>query len=223
MKPYNRGKPLISIHVPKCGGSSFRQLLKKWFGKKLYKHYFQQYNSLPPKHRLKRGICIHGHFNRTKGFGIMDYYPKVDQFITVLREPLEIAISNYFFWKKKEKYRQLRLGILKEGDEHDYIDIDDFFKKRPRSHILNFMPFELTFDNYKEILEKYFIYICVMEDLKVSVNILAEKLGFPATEIELINPSARDEELKAEIREEFISNNRLEYEIFNYVLSTYKQ
>jgi hypothetical protein len=197
--------------------------LKEWFGRKLYKHYFQQYNALPPKQKLKPGICIHGHFNRTKGFGVMDYYPNVDQYISVLRDPIEIAISNYFFWKFKAREKQLQLGIIEEEGEHDYQNIDDFFTKRPRSHLLNFMPTELTIDNYREIFDKYFVYIGVVEDIQVSVNILAEKLGFPVVEIRQINPSARDEELSDDIRDEFIANNQLEFEIYNYILTIYKQ
>jgi len=147
MKTYNPGKPLISLHVPKCAGQSFRWLLTGWFCDNFFIHYFQQHNALPEKHPLKPGMCIHGHFDRRKNMGATDYYPAVDQFITLLRDPLEMAISNYFFWKRKARQRQIDLGIITEGGEHDYKSIDDFFRKRHCSHILNFLPDDLNADN----------------------------------------------------------------------------
>ena len=31
MIDYNPNEPLISIHIPKCGGTSLRQILNNWF------------------------------------------------------------------------------------------------------------------------------------------------------------------------------------------------
>ena len=223
MKKYDPQKPLISIHIPKCAGGSLRRLLKKWFGRDLHKHYFQQYNALPPKHDLKPGICIHGHFNRTKGFGIRDYYPEVDQFITFLRNPVEIVVSNYFFWKRKGRDNQIKRRTLKEGDDHDYKDISDFFKKRPKSHILDYMPYEMTMDNYRDVLEESFVYVGIVEDLHTSVNILANKLGFMQIEVERVNVSNRNEEVPEDMKERFVNNNHLAYAIYNYALERYKK
>jgi hypothetical protein len=221
MKEYDPLKPLISIHIPKCAGGSIRRLLKEWFGENLYRHYFQQLNGPPPKHPLAPGICIHGHFNRAKGFGVMDYYPEADQFITILRDPLEIAISNYFFWKRTGRANQIRRGTLRPGDEHDYRDVTDFFRKRPRSHILRFMPYEVTMDNYQDLFETHFVHVGVVEDLQTSVNVLALRLGFPTVEAARTNPSARDEDVPEAVQAEFVENNPLAYAIYHYALRIY--
>jgi hypothetical protein len=220
MKTYDCQKPLISLHIPKCAGQSFRAVLEQWFGTKFFIHYFQQYNAMPPKHELKPGICIHGHFNRTRGFGVLDYYPQAEQFITVLRDPLEAAISNYFYWKAKARENQLKKGIIKTGDEHDYRNIDDFFKKRPKSNFLDFMPCELTPANYKEILETKFTWIGLVENLDESVGILARKLGFTSVPLERINASPRDEDLSSALQRDFIRANALEFEIYHYAKDT---
>lgn len=217
MRSYDSDKPLISLHVPKCGGQSLREILDRWFGDKLLIHYFQQYNDSPMKHSLKPGICIHGHFNRDRGIGVADFYPTVDQFITVLRDPLEIEISNYFFWKKKARNRQIQLGIIKKGEKHDYRDIDDFFEKRPRSHVLNFMPCDLNIENFKQILESKFIWIGLVEKLQASVDLLSKHLGFESIKVNHLNASERDEEPSPVMREAFINSNRLEFEIYRYV------
>ncbi|MBI3796453.1 MAG: sulfotransferase family 2 domain-containing protein [Deltaproteobacteria bacterium] len=104
MKPYDREKPLISIHVPKCAGGSFGVVLQSWFGPNLCPHYPNwELRQTPPRYDLKEGICIHGHFNSFKGVGVLDYYPQVEQFITILRDPFEMAVSFYFFRKRPDK------------------------------------------------------------------------------------------------------------------------
>jgi hypothetical protein len=217
MRAYDSRNPLISLHVPKCAGQSFRGVLQKWFEDRLFIHYFQQNNAPPAKHRLNPGICIHGHFNRTRGFGVTDYYPGVDQFMTILRDPLEAAISNYFFWKIRAREIQLKNGIITKGGEHDYRDIDDFFRKRPRSNMLDFMLREMNRENYKEILETKFVWIGLVENLQESVEGLARRLGFAPVPLQRVNASPRDEELSAVLRQAFMRDNDLEFEIYHYV------
>jgi len=217
MKKYDPHEALISLHVPKCAGQSFMQILRTWFEKNFYPHYFQLQGKPPPRYPLRPGICIHGHFNRAKGIGVSDYYPGANQFITVLRDPLEMALSNYFFWKTKARERQIKTGKIGKGDKADYKDIDDFFRKRPRSHLWKFMPWDLTPDNFKEVLESRFVWIGAAECLQGAADLLADLLGFEKIEVGRINPSQRDEELSPETRESFIAGNRLEFAVYNHV------
>lgn len=222
MIPYDKDKSLLFIHIPKCGGSSLIQVIKGWFKTACHEHYYQpETASMPQKYPLKKGTCIYGHFNRKRGFGIEDYYPDAEQFITFLREPLEIAISNYFYWKWTLRPYRLELGTLKEGDQWDFRDIQDFFEKRPRSHMLDFLPRDLNATNFQNVLEETFIYIGITEDLDTSVNHLAKRLGFPQTQVERLNKSRRDEELPDRLRDKFIEENKLEYSIYNYAKSHY--
>jgi hypothetical protein len=222
MKHYDPSKPLVSLHVPKCGGQSVRVILEDWFGDNFYTHYYQKKKSLPAKCQLRPGICIHGHFNHLKHFGVMDYYPEVDQYITFLRDPLKVAVSNYFFWKLKARNRQIKLGIIEEGGEHDYRNIDDFFAKRPRSHIINFLPSNFTKDNFKEEMEKRFVYIGVVEDMKTSMDKLSEKMGFKQKQEQWLNKSEYNEKLSPDIEKKFVKENRFAYRIYNHALKLYK-
>ena len=111
MKNYNRNETLISIHIPKTGGTSLRKILRKWFGEKLFLHYFNEKDcSMPVKYEFASGICIHGHFNSRRGFGINDYYPQATQFITFLRDPFDILISR-FFYEKEKKLQVILIGM----------------------------------------------------------------------------------------------------------------
>lgn len=220
MKAYDPRKPLISLHIPKCAGQSFRRVLKQWFGERLLFHYFQEHNDLPPRYPLQPGVCIHGHFNVSRGFGVNDYYPH-EQLITVIRDPLEIHLSNYFYWRRKARALQISSGKLVPGDENDYRDVNDFFCKRPRSHLLNFLPADMTPDNYREIFETRFVWIGSAEQLASSIARLARILGFKPSVIPRVNVSERTETLAPELRNSFIERHRFEFEIYQYVKDHY--
>ncbi|MCU0289198.1 MAG: hypothetical protein MUF15_22735, partial [Acidobacteria bacterium] len=61
MRKYNSKKPLIHIHIPKTAGSTFNKVLEYWFGKNLYRHYFDEKNNkMPIKYAAnKPHSCIH--------------------------------------------------------------------------------------------------------------------------------------------------------------------
>lgn len=217
MKNYNPNIPLISLHIPKCGGQTLNAVLKDWFGENFFTHYFQVNNRKPEKLNFSGNICIHGHFNNSKGFGAKQYYPESEQFVTFVRDPLEIGISNYFFWKRVARKRQLDRGIIKLGGYHDYKNIDDFFLKRPNSHIFNFIPFELNENNYREIIRENFIYIGLTKNLQDSVNALSEILRFPKLNVKKLNRSERDSQLSEEIKEKFIIENRFVFKVYQFI------
>lgn len=220
MKEYDRSKPLISIHVPKCAGTSFTHVLRKWFKRRLYSHYFDEKNGrMPKKYNLKslnggfkKGVCIHGHFNKERGFGVQDYYPEVDQFITVLRDPFEVALSNYFFVRKLES----RNALYRDGKAGKQTKTLEEYLSGHRPYILNFFPFEMTLKDYREKIDKYFIHMGVAEDLQGSVNKLSEKLGFLPVKVEVKNVSERDQEPPESFRKDYRERHPLEYAVYEY-------
>ncbi|MBW1940370.1 MAG: sulfotransferase family 2 domain-containing protein [Deltaproteobacteria bacterium] len=121
MKKYDSTIPLISIHIPKCAGTSFAEILTAWFGRGFLQHYpDEKNNKSPKKHNIYIGkhfkprLCIHGHFNNNRGNGVQDYYPNVDQYIMILRDPFEVYLSNYFYVKRlrKDAYRPIPLLLI---------------------------------------------------------------------------------------------------------------
>jgi hypothetical protein len=52
MKAYDPHSPLISLHIPKTGGTSLRHTLQEWFPEgRLFSHYFTN-GQLPIRHEL---------------------------------------------------------------------------------------------------------------------------------------------------------------------------
>lgn len=227
---YNCDQPLISIHIPKCAGSSFNLILRKWFKRKLYLHYPIEKKNKPPKkfniytgffkNKLKKNICIHGHFNQARGNGPDQYYPEVEQFITFIRDPFEIHLSTYFFIQKSPENR------FRNGKPHPIIknelSLEEYLEKHPKSYLLKFFPSNLNENNFEECLSTKYVYIGITEDLQTSVNTLASKLNFPEAEVPTENISPRKEKVPRGSRERFLKNNQLEYAIYNYAAQNYK-
>jgi hypothetical protein len=227
---YDRGKPLISIHIPKCAGISFRLVLEKWYGKKLLLHYYdEEKKSMPKKYTLStgiskksfiKGICIHGHFNLERDFGITDYYPDVDQFITMLRDPFEVHLSNFFYVKKRGD-RAYRDGkIMKIARDNTY-DLQRYLSETHSFLMLHF-PEKINLQNYIDVIESKFVYIGIVEDFQSSIDNLAKKLGFTPVTVTHENISERTETVSSDLKEEFIRGNPLEWKIYEYVLSRYR-
>jgi hypothetical protein len=230
MKSYDKNKPLISIHIPKCAGASFSKVLKSWFGDNFYRHYYdERLNRMPDKYRLtkkwrywkyRKGICVHGHFNNERKFGVSHYYPDADQFITILRDPFEMHLS-YYFYIKKLGIDAFRNGMVMEAAIDDSYDLKKYLSES-KCNLLQYFPFTFTLDNYREILSNHFIYIGVTEFLQTSVNILAKKIGLSPVDVSYLNVSERQGKVPDSAREIFEQKHKLEYAIYEYALTNYK-
>jgi len=216
---YDPRKPLISIHIPKTGGSSFRAILNDWFGSSLLLHYFDPARGrMPKKHRLKNiwseyksNVCIHGHFNNNRGFGVRDYYPNLNQFITLVREPLEMQISLFHF-----NLQRFESSPAKNRQQEPCTDLNEFLEVS-KPFMLNFFPSDLTEENLKETMQKY-DHIGVVERYSKSIQILSEKLNKPLVTIPNKNLSPRIQQASPSSKSIFMEKASLEYAIWEYAM-----
>ena len=125
---------LISVHIPKVAGTSFRSLLEQSFQDKLYLDYTDKplqknklarilqiiksnYSSSPLL--LQQYHCIHGHFMPAKY-----YFLKQKSFATWFRDPVERVISNYYHWQRNEfKHPKIK---NKNCSLEEYSEIEHF-------------------------------------------------------------------------------------------------
>lgn len=89
--------PLISIHIPKTGGTTFLELLTRYYGHKLLLDYGLSSESSVPKMQAGEYDCVHGHF-------ISDKYASVKkaEYVLWLRNPIQRLFSQYDFWKQNK-------------------------------------------------------------------------------------------------------------------------
>jgi hypothetical protein len=218
MRTYDSEKPLFSLHIPKCGGTSLIEILRMWFDGCLFLHYYSAYTDTRPNHYTldnKHKTCIHGHFDNAKQVGVFSYYPDACQFVTVVRNPLDLALSGYFFDKglyAKGQFYDNGRKIEKLGFE----DINDYLK-RGKSFFNRFFPWQLNSVNYRQVIHDNFIAVGIVEELQNYVNVLAAILGKPVYEVPALNPSVYDEAPDPVAMADFIAKHELEFEIYHYI------
>ena len=94
-KDYNECEGgVMFLHIPRCGGTTFRHILNKCFnkcytvgGKTSYDE-FLKFKNQPNK--AKKYDCIMGHM----GFGFHQCVPE-STYVTILRDPVDRVVSNY--------------------------------------------------------------------------------------------------------------------------------
>lgn len=174
MKTYNPNLPLIYIHVPKTAGQSVQKIFLGWFPERIRFNYFSEATGdKPKKQNLKIGPdapVIFGHFNRRRQFGIQDYYPEVEQFLTILRDPFEMHISRFFYTRNNS--HEWRRGFTLHDDLYRHI-VDGHL------NMIEHFPAEMTLENFPQQLHSNFIHIGTVETLPQSLEIMAEKIGRP--------------------------------------------
>jgi hypothetical protein len=219
MKPYNPDEPLISIHNPKTAGTSLVNVLHVWYGPNLYRITRKNRNSVKVEPsatgKWKSDICMHGHFNAARNQSVDIQFPTIKQYITFLRDPLEHHLSMYYF--KKERVENRNKIYWDWGTDNIPKDINDFLINHP-SQLLYHMPSCFNQDNYVQILEKYFVFIGLVEYMGLSINKLARLLNRPSmAAAPYVNRSQRTEIANEDSIETFMNNSKFEYLVYNHV------
>lgn len=222
MIAYDPSVPLIFIHVPKCAGRSVSNIFRAWFGDQFYRHYYDERAGKMPQHRNLADLAkqndpsvIYGHFNRHRNFGVEDYYSDAQQFMTILRDPYEICLSTYFYTRKvgddwKDQTRVPRSDL-------------ETYLRTTKINMLEHFPRPVTQDNYKDIIEEFFIDIGTVENLADSLHRAASKLNysFNPKMLENSNVTARNQIVPAEMQAQFRDQHPLEYAVYDYAAAKF--
>lgn len=222
MRPYDRSQPLIFIHVPKTAGTSVRTLFARWFEDGLLSHYIDEpTGALPPRrdlaalHSRRRPVAVYGHFNSLRGSGVAEYYPQVRQFVTILRDPFDAAISNYHFAQRVGHRWADASRVPRQG-------LRNYLLETP-PNLLHHFPRPLTAANHRALLEEDFIEIGVMEQLHESLRRIAAKLDLPFDPRWLTHANAtpRGEPDPQDLRPAHRERFPLEYAIYDEAAARY--
>jgi len=132
---------ILSIHVPKAAGNSFRELLMREFGERVMLDYGDWAGFKVPEaiercktrrlqmrrrrdELLERYDIIHGHFAPDKYLGL---FPRSD-FVAFFRDPYQQALSHYYFLLRNPQREHLEEKMFHEArmSLHDYLSWDAF-------------------------------------------------------------------------------------------------
>lgn len=178
----NKGLELISIHIPKTAGTSFRNTLKQNYGEKevirldipfqgRVKINQKQYkkDTLPPKVRV-----IHGHFSAAM---LQNTFPAIDEsvpYITWLRNPVDRVVSNFYYLEKQLK------EILSKKDYNFNI------LKRMQKNLLEYAAFPANQNRIAKFLNgtelSQFLFVGIQEHYSEDLGQLANLLDWSNTE-----------------------------------------
>jgi hypothetical protein len=130
---------LISIHMPKTAGLSFRSTLEDHFGDGFMPDYDDYPLAHPPFERHNRALacskavlgrdfqateCIHGHFLPVKYLLLADIRPC--QFVTWVREPVARLVSHYYYWQRTYDTQSDRTSSLHRRVVEEQWSLEDF-------------------------------------------------------------------------------------------------
>ena len=230
MKKYDPTQPLVYTHIPKCAGSSVVRLLRHWFGDEYHKlNQDERRDIVLPKVETKdrKGKwlpnvkCIHGHFNHGRGYGLPYFYPELEQYFTILRDPFDLAVSMYFFAKGRSREGQFWFRGQSVDINDQFPDVESYVKTYPY-WIFDHLPQDVTLENYEERLQSKFIYIGIFEDLQTTIDNLGKVLGKPSAKLPHFNVSTYDENIPEHLREQFYEDYPLLKKVYDFGVANYQ-
>lgn len=162
---------LISIHIPKTGGRSFGEVLKKEYGNTLdMRHEREDFYPDGRFGDLKLDIfpshirCLHCHLSARQLMPLIkEHRPKV---ITWLRNPVDRIISNYYYFMQR-----IREGKANERQmkKRDYSVVEYAAEGRKSNRMSAFL---------EGMDLKDFYFLGVLENFNADMKELSEKMGW---------------------------------------------
>lgn len=120
----SRDIALISIHIPKAGGTTLHKVIERQYPKQStftidglhVRESIEQFKSLPREERA-RIQCLTGHMP----FGLHTYLSEPTTYITMLRDPIDRIISHYYFVKRAPRHYLYKEVISRNMDLEEYV------------------------------------------------------------------------------------------------------
>ena len=196
MPTYDAASPLISLHVPKTGGSSLREVLMAWFQDDLLLHY-RDGSLLPDRHALRPGICIHGHFNAARQMGTRDFYPSVAQHIIFLRDPFDRFLSQWFYLNRRHHAGQTIADLADDPTFDVWLHrrAAEQAERRNSYSMIWHLPLPPGAADLDRVFDRHFVFVGIMERYAASMAGLAAALGKPHVPVPHDNATERNADL----------------------------
>lgn len=226
-------KKLIFLHIPKTAGSTFHMILNKRYDKSHIKNLFGSRMSEPEINTfINEPLKNKDNIQLLKGhmpFGMHNYLPGNSHYISVLRDPVERVISQYYYIKKNT-YNPLHNQVVKEG-----MTISEFVKSGIAIGMNNgqcrFLHGDIEdygfnecdntlLDKVKDHINKHFIWLGITERFDESVLVLSNLLDWDTPPYYIRENVSKSKKNRNELSEEEISliksYNTLDLKLYSY-------
>lgn len=202
---------LLSVHIPKTGGTSLREVLLARFGSNLYLDYGYDTNIRNPEADIR---AIHTH-NRYLIYKDILEKPRI---LTVLREPLDRAISHYSYW--------LNLPSTVDPELYGEIYIKHFCDNKP--DLERFLLYDsgwmrnIYTESFLYPLDKPddFWFVGFLETFNEDMADLQQLLGLKATKVPVLNKGRKPSyKIPEVVMRDFYDLNRKDKAFYDMMLA----
>ncbi len=195
---------ILSVHIPKTGGVSIRNLLKEHFGPGFVTYYWtltdawgRNVPEVPPT-----ATCLHGHFQTDE---FTRYFPQA-RLITWVRDPVERVVSSYFYRLRDPDWKH---PVCRDLHEHKLSLAEYAALPLVRNEMAHFFGSKQPED---------FSFIGLMEDFARSLALMEKLLGMAPCPIRHDNrnpeKTASYYELDRDLRRKILALNERDAELY---------
>ncbi|MED3882339.1 sulfotransferase family 2 domain-containing protein [Priestia megaterium] len=219
----NKENLVIFMHIPKTAGTSLLKVAQQQYKQDESRIILvgRDLNMIGKEINKSNIKYIQGHYP----FGIHQYFTSPAVYITMIRDPIERVISEFYFIQKVPQhdlfiYKQIE---KKQMSLEDYIDMDnEKFKLRNANMQTRFLSGGNTIDleKAKENINKNFAFVGITEMFDESLFLLQKKLGWKNVKYSKVNVNKSrplKDQISLEVLQKIKMKNQLDIELYEWV------
>lgn len=206
---------MISVHVPKCGGTSFRLTLEDIFGVEKLQTWYQDRWLIDKITLSENSSVLHGHIHLSD---IEKLFKEDSQFeevriISWIRNPIDRIISEYYYL----------MSVLEE-QLRPYVHETPTLKKRLAKSLEEFALFPGNVNVMSQFLSRdlickeQFFFIGEVENFQMDIELFAKKIGaHPLDHVHSVNSTINKQLVDEHTRSILAEINSADIELYEFI------
>ncbi|WP_264740339.1 sulfotransferase family protein [Cytobacillus firmus] len=204
---------LIFLHIPKTGGTTLSTIISNQYKENEFKKTKLQELQKFTEEDLGRLKCIAGHGY----FGVHEYFNRSCSYFTMVRDPVDRVLSNYYFIKRRKDHR--------DHNKLGNVSLKEFvrdFQDRTFNHQTKRLsgPGVPSLEAAKENLERHFTIVGVTDEFDESLFLMKKEFNWSDISYEIKN-STENRPSIAEVPKDIINYikemNQLDIALYQWV------
>ncbi|MEQ6167982.1 sulfotransferase family 2 domain-containing protein [Ekhidna sp. MALMAid0563] len=208
---------IISIHIPKTAGTSFRKTLEHVYGRSMLSLYNYGSDQLAPfQEKVPDKIkLIHGHINLNQYHALIEKNPewKDALFITWVRNPVDRFISNYYYMNQLIT-DQMKLFPRRPGLQKRMLrSLDEVANQENEHDLLS------RYISPKFLAENKYLFIGETEHYSNDLARLATLLNWAKYPLYQVNRTANKKDVDERIKRKIAAGSKKDLTLYKEIIS----